>query len=45
MGYNPWGHKELDRTEELCLHAHTHISIVYICQFQSPNMTQPEMGI
>ena len=23
VGYNPWGHKELDTTERLCMHAHS----------------------
>ena len=23
-GYNPWGHKELDTTERLSTHTHTH---------------------
>ena len=24
MGYSPWGHKELDTTEQLSAHSHTH---------------------
>ena len=24
MGYSPWGHKELDTTERLSVHTHTH---------------------
>ena len=24
VGYNPWGHKESDMTEQLSVHTHTH---------------------
>ena len=28
MGYSPWGHKELDMTEQLSMTTHTQISIM-----------------
>jgi len=26
VGYSPWGHKELDTIEHVCMHTHTHIT-------------------
>ena len=28
MGYNPWSHKDSDVTEQLGMHAYTHIPVV-----------------
>ena len=33
MGYSPWGHKELDRTEQLSL------SVFFMVQLSHPYMT------
>ena len=29
VGYSPWGHKELDTTERLSMHTHTHTPEYY----------------
>ena len=26
VGYGPWGHKELDTIEHMCMHTHTHVT-------------------
>ena len=29
MGYSPWGHKQLDKTEHTCAHTHTHLTVAF----------------
>ena len=42
MGYNPWGHKELDTTE--CTHTHTHTH-THTCIFRGPNFSDQRRNL